>query len=216
MEVTEMVKKIGRWIKNLFAVIGLLTVIVVTTPIAEYLAQPLRLDARLQPAQAIVVLGGGASKDGLPSISSLVRAVYGFSLFRAKYAPRILLAGGRVRPGTGYEAAAMKKLLQDIGASPEVLETEDRSTRTYTNAKESARILHTKGATRILLVTHPNHMLRAKWTFEKAGFIVYPAPVPWDRLPVKRIKPNFGRIGLLYNVFYEYGGFALYWWRGWL
>ncbi|MFQ5842860.1 MAG: YdcF family protein [Thermodesulfobacteriota bacterium] len=211
-----MVKKIGRWMEGLFAMIGLFAVIVVTIPISDYLARPLRLKAQLRPAEAIVVLGGGAFKDGLPSISSLVRAVYGFSLFRAGYAPRILLAGGRPSPERGWEGLAMKKLLVDIGASPKLLETEDRSTRTYSNAKESARILQTQGATHVLLVTHPNHMLRAKWTFEKAGFTVYPAPVPWDRLPVKRIKPEFHRLTLFYSVLYEYGGLVLYWWRGWL
>lgn len=71
-----MVKKIGRWIYGLFATIGLFAAVVVTTPIAEHLAQPLRLEAELRPAKAIVVLGGGAFKDGLPSLGSLARAVY--------------------------------------------------------------------------------------------------------------------------------------------
>lgn len=211
-----MLKRIGRLISGLFTAIGLFAVIVVTTPIAEYLARPLRLERQLRSAEAIVVLGGGAFKDGLPSISSLLRAVYGFSLFRSGYAPRLLLAGGRPSPERGWEGLAMKKLLQDIGASPEALETEDRSTRTYSNAKESARILKTQGVTRILLVSHPNHMRRAKWTFEKAGFTVYPAPIPWDRLPMKPLKPEFRRFTLFYNVLREYGGLILYWWRGWL
>lgn len=60
------------------------------------------------------------------------------------------------------------------------------------------------------------HMLRAKLAFEKAGFTVYPASIPWDRLPTGSATPRLGRIGLLYNVFYEYGGLILYWWRGWL
>ena len=202
----------GRWISGFFTAIGLFAVIVVTTPIAEYLARPLRLEGQLKSAEAIVVLGGGAFKDGLPSIPSVVRAIYGFSLFRAGYAPRILLTGGQVRPESGWEAMAMKKLLEGIGASPKVLETEGRSTRTYSNATESARILKPQGVTRILLVSHPNHMRRAKRTFEKAGFTVYPAPIPWDRLPA---RPSIKRLRLLYQAFYEYAALVLYWWRGW-
>ncbi len=110
----------------------------------------------------------------------------------------------------------MKKLLEDIGAPAKTLETEDRSTRTYSNSTESARILKPQGVTRILLVSHPNHMRRAKWTFEKAGFTVYPAPIPWDRLPGKGENFNMGRIGLIRSVLHEYGGLVLYWWRGWL
>lgn len=208
--------KIRRWVISLFAALGLSFVLVVITPISDYLAQPLRLEAQLRPADAIVVLGGGAYKDGFPSIPSVVRAVYGLSLFRSGYAPRILLAGGRVRPEYGWEAAAMKNLLEGLGAAPKILETEDHSTRTYGNARESAQILQARGMTRILLVSHPNHMLRAKKTFEKAGFTVYPAPLPWDRLPAKSVRPNLGRIGLMHNVLYEYAALALYWWRGWL
>ncbi len=209
-------KKIGRLIYGLFAGLGLFAAVVVTTPLAEYAAQPLRLEPQVKRAEAIVVLGGGAYQDGTPSVPSLVRAIYGFSLFRAGYAPRILLAGGRATVYSGFEALAMKKLLEDIGAAPKLLETESRSTRTYSNARESAQILQAQGVTHILLVTHANHMLRAKRTFEKAGFTVYSAPIPWDRLPEKPTGPSLRRITLLYEVLYEYGGLVLYWWRGWL
>jgi len=209
-------KRIGRRINSLLTVVGILAVVVVVTPISEYLARPLRLEREIRPAEAIVVLGGGSFEDGLPAIPSLVRAVYGFSLFRAGYAPKILLSGGQVRSDLGIEAMAMKKLLEDIGAPPKSLETEGRSTRTYSNATESARILQGQGITRILLVSHSNHMRRAKWTFEKAGFIVYPAPIPWDRLPKKENIFSLKRVGLMRSVVHEYGGLVLYWWKGWL
>lgn len=214
--VTNVFKKVGRWVYRLFAAIGVFTVIVIALPIPEYLAKPLRQKSQLEPAEAIVVLGGGAFKDGLPSVPSVVRSVYGLSLFQKGYAPRILLAGGQPSPEYGWEGLAMKKLLEDLGASSTVLETEDRSTRTYSNAQESARILQREGAGHILLVTHPNHMLRARRTFEKAGFTVSPAPIPWERLPARPIRPSISRITLLHNVLYEYTALLLYWWRGWL
>lgn len=211
-----MLHRLRRWFISILAALGFVFLLVVATPVADYLAQPLRLEAQLRSAEAIVVLGGGAYRDRAPSMASLARAVYGLTLLRAGYAPRLLLAGGRAEPDAGIEALAMKKLLEGIGASAKLLETEERSTRTYSNAIEGARILQAQGATHILLVTHPNHTLRAKLTFEKAGFTVYPAPIPWDRLPSKREMPRISRIGLLYNVLYEYGGLVLYWWRGWL
>jgi uncharacterized SAM-binding protein YcdF (DUF218 family) len=210
-----MVRKVCRVFTVAFAAVGLLGTIVVTMPVAEYLAGPLRLEPELRPAEAIVVLGGGAFRDDVPSLSSLPRAVYGYTLYRARYAPRLFLSGGRVRPEDGWEALSMKRLLQGIGAPPAVLQMEERSTRTYGNAVESARILRSQGADRILLVTHPNHMWRAKRTFEKAGFTVYPAPIPWDRL-YREKRIFIGRIGLFYDVLYEYAAIALYWWRGWL
>ncbi len=211
-----MFRQLRLWVVRILATLGLAVLLVVVTPVADYLALPLRVEGQLRSAEAIVVLGGGASRDGVPSMASLARAVYGLSLLRAGYAHRLLLSGGRARPDAGLEALAMKKLLEGIGASSKVLETEELSTRTYTNAVESARILQPQGATHILLVTHSSHMLRAKLAFERAGFTVYPAPIPWERLPAVRAKPRLSRIGLLYNVLYEYGGLVLYWWRGWL
>lgn len=208
-----MFRQLRLWVVRILATLGLAVLLVVVTPVADYLALPLRVQGQLRSAEAIVVLGGGAYRDGVLSMISLARTVYGLTLLRAGYAPRLLLAGGRARPDTGLEALAMKKLLEGIGASSKVLETEELSTRTYTNAVESARILRPQGATHILLVTHSNHMLRAKLAFEKVGFTVYPAPIPWDRLPE---RATIGRIPLLRNVLYEYGGLVLYWWRGWL
>jgi len=209
-------RKLGRNVTFVFAAVGLLSVIVVTTPVAEYLARPLRLEPDLRSAEAIVVLGRGAFGDDAPSLASLARAVYGYTLYHARYAPRLLLSGGRAVAESGREALAMKRLLEGVGAQPSGLQTEDRSTRTYSNATESARILQPQGVKRVLLVTHPNHMWRAKRTFEKAGFAVYPAPIPWDRLPEEWGVLHIHRIVLFYNVFYEYGGIVLYWWRGWL
>jgi uncharacterized SAM-binding protein YcdF (DUF218 family) len=208
-------RRIRRSIVVLFAVVGLAGAVIVATPAAEYLAAPLRLEPELRPAEAIVVLAGGAFRDDVPSISSMARAVYGYTLYRARYAPRLLLSGGRVRSGTGWEALSMKRMLEGIGAPSSALLLEERSTRTYGNALESARLLLPKGVKRILLVTHPNHMWRAKRTFEKAGFTVLPAPIPWERMDRER-PVAVSRIGLFYSVLYEYGGIALYWWRGWL
>lgn len=211
-----MFRQLRLWVVRILATLGLAVLLVVVTPVADYLAQPLRVEGQLRSAEAIVVLGGGANGDGVPSMASLARAVYGLTLLRAGYAPRLLLAGGRARPDAGLEALAMKKLLEGIGASSKVLETEELSTRTYTNAIESARLLQPQGVTHILLVTHFSHMLRAKLAFERAGFTVYPAPLPWERLSAVRAAPRLSRIALLYNVLYEYGGLVLYWWRGWL
>lgn len=211
-----MIRKLFRVFVVLFAGVGFLGVVVVTTPLAEYLARPLRLAPELKPAEAIVVLGGGAFPDNVPAFPSLARAVYGYTLYHARYAPRVLLSGGRTRPTTGEEGLAMKRALEGIGARSSTLQIEERSTRTYSNATESARMLQPRGAKRILLVTHPDHMWRATRTFEKAGFTVYPAPIPWDRLDETWGRLRIARIVLLYNLFYEYAGIGLYWWRGWL
>lgn len=54
--------------------------------------------------------------------------------------------------------------------------TEDASDNTYENARNSYRILQKAGISKIYLVTHAWHMMRAAAAFRRAGFEVIEAP----------------------------------------
>lgn len=54
--------------------------------------------------------------------------------------------------------------------------TEERALNTRDNADYSREILEAEGIDNILLVTHADHMPRAKTEFERVGFKVLPAP----------------------------------------
>jgi len=198
--VKRVLKRTFDWFKLPLAAFGLFYVIIVATPLNDLLSVPLRVKAELQSVEAIMVLGAGASRNETLTIPSLTRAIHAYSLYKAGYAPRIILSGGRATPRLGTEDLAMKRFLLEIGGNPKKLETETRSTRTYANALESARILQPQGVTQILLVSHPNHMRCAKWTFEKAGFTVFPAPIPWERPSFDSIKISPNRICRLWDV----------------
>lgn len=144
---------------------------------------PRALDPRTDQADAIVVLGGGtyfhAPEYGGDTVgeASLVRLRYAARLQRETGKP-ILASGGKPAGNNLSEARQMKSVLEDE-FRVSVRWTEDSSSNTLENARNSYRILQKAGIRRIYLVTHAWHMPRAAYAFRQAGFDVVPAPTAW-------------------------------------
>lgn len=144
------------------------------TPLPNLLAQGGSASPRLEPAQAIVVLGGGLQPDGVLNNSSLRRALHGIALYRKGLAAYIVFSGPAPEDGPS-EAVVRSELAKDLGVSPEAILTEEKAWTTREEATRIAELLHSRGARRILLVTDSQHMPRAQALFERAGFEVLPA-----------------------------------------
>ncbi|QLG95566.1 YdcF family protein [Pseudomonas yamanorum] len=134
-----------------------------------------------QRADAIVVLGSGRER-GDPAWGT--DQPTGIGLERQRYAARLakasglpVLTSGGLHYGTPpSEAQLMAVSMQDdFGVT--VRWKEERSRTTWENAQMSAEILFPQGIKRVVVVTQAWHMPRSRWSFEKAGFTVVPAPV---------------------------------------
>ncbi len=130
-------------------------------------------------AQAIVVLGGGLTRDQhrviIPNSYTQLRLLQAVSQHRATGLPIFL---------TGVESPYMQKFLQLHGESAQWLET--RSMNTCENARFSALLLQTLGgAPRVELVTDEWHIPRARWLFAMNGIETVPVPalLPGDPAP---------------------------------
>src|SRR6266699_6544111 len=86
------------------------------TPLANYINIRMAGVARLEPSDAIVVLGrGGADSDGILTNRSLRRVLHGVDLYRDGLAPLLVLSGsaeetrarGNLTRGLGVPAAAV-------------------------------------------------------------------------------------------------------------
>lgn len=127
-------------------------------------------------AQAVVVLGGGVSRNHAPEYNGplaesvlLERLALGAWLARHFCLPLAV-------SGAGPEANAMSgTLARNFGLTPRWIEAQSRDT--YENAQLSARILLPQGIKRIVLVTSSAHEYRAAQEFMAAGFAVTPAPI---------------------------------------
>jgi uncharacterized SAM-binding protein YcdF (DUF218 family) len=143
-------------------------------------ANPVALDSSNHAAaQAIVVLGGGLTRDQhgviIPNSFTQLRLLQAISQHRATGLPIFL---------TGVEAPYMQKFLKSHGESAQWLEA--RSMNTCENARFSALLLQTLGgAPRVELVTDAWHIPRARWLFAMNGIetVAVPALLPGDPTP---------------------------------
>lgn len=168
------------------------------------------------PPGAIVVLGGGfllhSPEAGGGSVllpESMQRAIKGAQLQRETGLP-LLFSGGS--PGLGQdggsEAEAARSFWLSLGLPESKLLSETRSRDTYENAIFTKKILGERQS--IYLVTSAWHMPRARAAFERAGFVVTPAPTAYrgDRRPLTPMDflPNADDLRLTELALHEYLG----------
>jgi uncharacterized SAM-binding protein YcdF (DUF218 family) len=147
------------------------------TPLPNALHRWAGIPPQLQPAAAIVVLGGGMDAPGVLSNSSLRRMIHGIMLFHRGLAPLLAISGPANRRDGRDEAEVRAEMARLFGVSPAAMVTETSALTTREEAARMAALLQPMGIYKILLVTSHAHMARSQQLFENAGFAVQPAPV---------------------------------------
>jgi uncharacterized SAM-binding protein YcdF (DUF218 family) len=141
----------------------------------------------LGPAEAIVVLGASANRDGSLGDASLRRAIRGIRLYREGLAPRVLFFG------MYGEAETRARLAAAMGVNREAILIEPHEPTTRDEAERAGTVLAKRlGVRTILLVTDALHMRRASALFERAGLKVRAAPTQMGALlagkPEERLR----------------------------
>jgi len=150
------------------------------TPLTRAWYAAMAIEPELRPADAIVVLGTGVTPEGELTGNSMRRTVHGIRLYRQGLAPWIVLLGAENRGAV--EADVRAHFAVDLGVPASALIVERRGRTTRDEARlVAARLASGRPAT-VLLVTSLQHMPRARQTFESAGLVVLPAPVPESAL----------------------------------
>jgi len=186
---------------RLLGLVGLLAFAAAAfTPLANRLNAWMAGEARLEPSDAIVVLGrGGADSDGILTNRSLRRVLRGVDLYRDGLAPLLVLSGspeetrarGNLARGLGMPAAAI------VSAAPAYTTREE--------AEAVRRLLIPLSRRSILLVADPIDMPRAQALMERAGFVVRPAPTA----ATGPSQPE-ARLGLCRDILIELSAWAYY------
>ena len=173
-------------------VAGLLLLLAASTPVtSSWVVKALEgqypdaSPASIEPAEAIVVLGGAvhAPNRRHPAshmLESTDRLLVALRLYRAGKAPTVLCSGGNLfffrKTGGAPESQVMCGMMQEWGLPASAVLTEGQSINTHENAVDSYRLLSARNTHKIILVTSAWHMPRAAATFRKAGFEVVAAP----------------------------------------
>lgn len=142
----------------------------------------LRVDARAQVdgarrADAIIVLGSAVWAGERASPSLYARTQHAIALYRAGYAPSLILSGGTRRGEVASplpsEAEVMRRLAADAGIPADALVLEDQSHSTAENLANAKRLMDARGWRSAIIVSDPFHILRAETIARDLGIEAY-------------------------------------------
>ena len=128
-----------------------------------------------KPADAIVILGASVLANNQPGDSLRARTEKAVFLYKKNIATKIICTGG-LGENPPTEAFAAATLAHQLGVNSSDLLLEMKSTSTMENARFAAEICRKQGWSRVVIVSDPYHLWRAKRDFRLAGLIAYPSP----------------------------------------
>lgn len=196
--------KAGRWLNRVLAAIGLITVLVMATPIVSWWARAYSGPIERPKGDVLILLAAAKDDRGGISFSSYWRARHALLAFQTGGFKKIVISGG--------EGPGILNFLIVEGVPREAMIAEWRSTSTRENAIETAKLIQDMPGRKVLL-TSDFHMYRAVRVFRKLGIEVTPMPVP----DVLRSTEHWnGRFPAFETMVVESAKIAYYSLRGWI
>ncbi len=189
---------IALWRRRRWPVIAAMAVLYVcSTPVVgrglfRWLesAYPARALAEVEPADAIVPLGGilgpTAPPGRLPNLSEAnERLEAGVALWQAKKAPWLVFTAGRVpwAKQAEVEGVVLRRLAIERGVPAESIALTSEVGNTADEARSVRTLMRERGWKRIILVTSAWHLRRAARQFGEAGVDFIPFPVDYQATP---------------------------------
>jgi uncharacterized SAM-binding protein YcdF (DUF218 family) len=196
--------KAGRWLNRVLAAIGLITVLVMATPIVTWWALAYSGPLERPKGDILILLAAAKDDRGGISFSSYWRARHALLAWQTGGFKKIVISGG--------EGPGILNFLIVEGVPREAIIAEWRSTSTRENAIETAKLIQDMPGRKVLL-TSDFHMYRAVRVFRKLGIEVTPMPVP----DVLRSTEHWnGRFPAFETMVGESAKIAYYGLRGWI
>jgi uncharacterized SAM-binding protein YcdF (DUF218 family) len=194
----------GRALSRLLAVIGLITVLVISTPIVSWWVRAYSGPIEQPRGDILILLSAAADDRGGISYSSYWRARQALFAWQTGGFKKIIVSGGG---GPG-----ILNYLLAVGIPRDAMVAEWSSNSTRENAIETARLIQGMSGKKVLL-TSDFHMYRALRVFRKRGIEVTPMAVPdllhstehWD-----------GRFSAFETMLVESSKIVYYDLRGWI
>ena len=183
------------------------------TNLLWWAAEPLREDRMPSAANAIVVFAGGVGESGQAGGGQQERLKQAIDLYNAGYSDRLVISSGFVY--SFKEAESMRAVAIDQGIPADRIEIEPRARNTYENVAFVQQILDRHRWNKILLVSSPYHMRRARMVWNKVApeITVIPSPPPNAQFYEHTRGATMAQIR---GILWEYLAIAYYWWNDWL
>ena len=162
-------KTVGRWLRTLLVAIGLLTVVVISTPVVSWWARAYAGPIEQPKGDVLILLSAAADDDQGISYSSYWRARHALLAWQTGAFSKIVVSGG------GGPGIVNFLVGQGIPRNAIVAEWGSKSTRE--NGIATARLIEGMPGKKVLL-TSDFHMYRALRVFRKLNIEVTPMPAP--------------------------------------
>ena len=196
--------KAGRVFNRLFAAIGLITVLVMATPIVTWWALAYSGPLERPKGDILILLAAAKDDRGGISFSSYWRARHALLAWQTGGFKKIVITGG------GGPGILDYMIVEGIPREAIIAEWGSRNTRQSGVAME--RMLQTMPGKKVLL-TSDFHMYRALRVFRKLDIDVTPMPV---RDVIQRAAHWGGRFESFETMAGESAAIVDYWLRGWI
>ncbi|HLJ57913.1 MAG TPA: YdcF family protein [Chthonomonadaceae bacterium] len=183
------------------------------TPIMNRLVPSLVRSDPLQHVPAVVVISTALHKDGALNAAGQERFLHGYLLLRQGWGDTLVLT--RAIPKIGDQSPVVMDQMRTLGLQYPV-ERVGPVVNTHDEAVDVARLAKSRGWKRVILVTHPWHMRRARAVFEKAGLEVLCSPCVEGSYDMSDLTSPRGRYAACNNWLHETIGYQVYRLRGWL
>lgn len=207
---------VGLWI--VLIMLSLTMAIVTYTPVVQAPALHfVRADADDAPVDAVVVLSGTMTAEGLITSDVLMRLTSGVIEARRRGVRTIALSVIDGKTGGGHISSErdQSSLMQQLAPDLELL-----LVRGVQSSRDEALQFVALGRThrwqRIALVTSPLHTRRACRTFEVAGLPVSCVPAQAREYSLRRLGGAHARLNVFRDMMYETLATVFYATRGWV
>jgi uncharacterized SAM-binding protein YcdF (DUF218 family) len=197
-------RKLYRLIARLCAIVGVITILAITTPLVHWWAIASTGPREHPKGDILIVLSAARDQNGGMSFSSYWRARGAVEAWKSGGFSKVVVCGSGV--------PALSQYLVAEGVPAESILVEDASKSTRENAIDTARLIQNMPGKRVLL-TSDFHMFRALRTFRKAG--VEASPMAIDDA-IRNSKEWGGRFSALQNLVIENFKIGYYAIRGWI
>jgi uncharacterized SAM-binding protein YcdF (DUF218 family) len=200
----KMLRAAVRLAYHLLASLGLVVLVVMTTPLVSWWAHAYAGPIEQPKGDVLILLSAAGDDRGGISFSSYWRARYALVAWQTGGFKKIVISGG-AGPG-------ILNFMLAEGIPREAIVAEWKSTSTRENGINTARLIQGLPGKKVLL-TSDSHMYRALRVFRKLGMNVTPMAVP----DVLRAAEHWnGRIPAFETMLVESTKIVYYRLRGWI
>ena len=174
-------------------------------------AEPLRVTAAPEAADAVVVLAGGMGESGQAGGGYQERVKTAVEMYQKGLAPRMIFVSGYVF--AFREAEIMRDLALSLGVPAASIVLETNASNTYESVLSVRATLQQRQWHRILLVSSPYHMRRALlvWAKQAPDVHVVPTPVAQSQFYTHGRSASLEQVR---GIIQEYLALSYYWYKG--